>query len=137
MKRPKADFLPLFITKQRDASDIFVSNNKKRKKLSVFQLNGAMHGGKLIAIITVKTANRILSSLPELFSNMVYPNTLLAVVEAITSLGWRTRTNTQKTENTPCITLQISKLYICLRFQNAFKTFLGCFIARYEMFTIT
>lgn len=137
MKRPKADFLPLFITKQRDAPDIFVSNNKKRKKLSVFQLNGAMHGGKLIAIITVKTANRILSSLPELFSNMVYPNTLLAVVEAITSLGWRTRTNTQKTENTPCITLQISKLYICLRFQNAFKTFLGCFIARYEMFTIT
>ena len=49
-----------------------------------------MHGGKLIAIITVKTANRILSSLPELFSNMVYPNTLFAVVKAITSLGWRT-----------------------------------------------
>ena len=63
---------------------------KKRKKLSVFQLNGAMHGGKLIATITVNTANRILSSLPELFNNMVYPNTLFAVVEAITSLGWRT-----------------------------------------------
>ena len=67
MKRPKAHLFPLFITKLRDASDIFVSDNKKRKKLSVFQLNSAMHGGKLIAIITVKTGNRTLSSLPELF----------------------------------------------------------------------
>ena len=67
MKRPKAHFFPLFITKLRDALDTFVSDNKKRKKLSVFQLNSAMHGGKLIVIITVKTGNRTLSSLPELF----------------------------------------------------------------------
>ena len=40
-------------------------------------------------------------------------------------------------KNTPYGTLQISKLYTLLDLQKAFKTFLGCFIAWYEMFTIT
>ena len=40
-------------------------------------------------------------------------------------------------KNTPCSRLQISKLYTRLRFQKAFKTFLGCFTAWYGMITIT
>ena len=40
-------------------------------------------------------------------------------------------------KNTLSSMLQILKLYTYLHFQKAFKTFLGCFIAWYEMFTIT
>ena len=48
----------------------------------------------------------------------------------------RRKLNTVK-KNTPFSTLQISKLYTRLRFRKAFRTFVGCFIARYEMFTTT
>ena len=40
-------------------------------------------------------------------------------------------------KNIPYGTLQISKLYTLLGLQKAFKKFLGCFLAWYEMFTIT
>ena len=30
-------------------------------------------------------------------------------------------------KNTPCSTFQISKLFTCLRFQEAFKTAAGCY----------
>ena len=40
-------------------------------------------------------------------------------------------------KNTRCCTLQISNLYTRLRFQKAFKAFLGCFTTRYGIFTIT
>ena len=40
-------------------------------------------------------------------------------------------------KNIPWSRLQILKLYTRLCFQKAFKTFLGCFTARYGMFTIT
>ena len=40
-------------------------------------------------------------------------------------------------KNNPYGTLQISKLYTLLGLQKSFKTFLGCFIVWYEMFTIT